>query len=74
MDVRGQIFRRIKQPQKSLPAHARGRFTSPIPRCNLFVSCALVVGPDSLFDLRIADYQKPPALHVAAARRTHARL
>src|SRR5689334_18550605 len=28
----------------------------------------LVQGPDSLLDLRIADYQEPPTLHVSAAR------
>jgi hypothetical protein len=45
MDVRGQIFRRIEQPQKSFAAHARGRFSSPIPRRNLLVPGSLVVGP-----------------------------
>src|SRR5271165_2979472 len=74
MDVRGQIFRRVEQPQKSFPAHARGRFTRPIPRCNLFIPGALVVGPDSLLDLRIADYQETPSLRVAAARGPDARL
>ena len=39
----------------------------------MLVPGALVVGPDSLFDLCIADYQEAPALHVPAARRTHTR-
>ena len=30
VNVRSQIFRRFEQPQKALPAHARGRFTNPI--------------------------------------------
>jgi hypothetical protein len=68
MNVCGQTFCRVEQPQKSLPAHARGRFTSPIPWCDLLVPRALVVGPDSLLDLRISDYQEPPALHVSATR------
>jgi hypothetical protein len=50
MDVRGQIFCRIEQPQEALAAHARGRFTGSIPRRNLLIPSALVVGPDSLFD------------------------
>jgi len=72
MNVRGQILCRVEQPQKSFPAHARGRFTSSVAWGNLLVPRTLVQGPDSLLDLRVADYQEPPALHVAAARRTHA--
>ena len=30
-------FRRVEQPQKSLSAHARGRFTRPIPWTDLFI-------------------------------------
>jgi hypothetical protein len=74
VDVRRQIFRRVEQPQKSLAAHARGRFARPITWRNLLVPSALVIGSDSFLDLRIADYQEPPALHVAAARGTNARL
>jgi hypothetical protein len=33
----------------------------------------LVQGPDRLLDLRIADYQESPALHISAARGTDAR-
>jgi hypothetical protein len=53
---------------ESLPAHARGGFTSPIPWRNPLVPSALVVGPDSLLDLGIPDDEEPPALHIAAAR------
>ncbi len=48
-----------------------GKFTRPRPRRNLFVPCALVVSPHGLLDFRIADQQKPPALHVSAARRAN---
>ena len=41
----GQIFRCIEQPQKSLAAHARGRFTSPISRGDPLIPAPLVVGP-----------------------------
>jgi hypothetical protein len=44
----------------------QSRLTCPIPWRNLFIPCALVVRPDSFLDLRIAGYQKPPALHGAA--------
>ena len=47
-DVRGQILSCIKQPQKSLAAHARGRFTSPISRGDLLVPGALIQSPDRL--------------------------
>jgi hypothetical protein len=36
VNVCGQIFRRIEQPQELLPAHARSRFTGPIPWGDLF--------------------------------------
>src|SRR3984893_14921584 len=71
MNVIGQIFRRIEQPQKSLADHARGGFTRPIPWGNLLVPRTLVQGSDRLLDLWIADYQELPALHISAARRTH---
>ena len=74
MNVRGQIFRRIEQPQKSLPAHARGRFTGSIPWGSLLIPGPLVVGPYRLLDRRIFDDEKAPTLHVSAAWRTHARL
>jgi hypothetical protein len=44
---------------------AAGRTQPPLPR--------LIQGPDSLLDLRIADYQETPALHISAARCTDAR-
>jgi hypothetical protein len=66
--VVGQIFRRREHPLKPLPAGGRSRFASPIPWGDLFIPSALVQSPDSLFDLRIADYQEAPALPVAAAR------
>jgi hypothetical protein len=66
MDVVGQMFRRIEQPQKSLAAGARGRFTSPVPWGDLLVPRTLVQGPDRLLDLRIADYLKPPTLACSA--------
>src|SRR6516162_5402152 len=72
MDVRGEIFCRIEQPQKSLTAHARGRFSGAITGRNLSVPGPLVEGPDCLLDLRISDYQEPPTLHVSPARGTHA--
>jgi hypothetical protein len=53
---------------KPLPAGARSRFTKSIPRGDPFIPSPLIQGPDSPFDLRIADYQKAPTLHVAAAR------
>src|SRR5580700_12308196 len=74
MNVIGQIFRRIEQPQKSLADHARGGFTRPIPWGNLLVPRTLVQGSDRRLDLWIADYQELPALHVSAARRTHTSL
>jgi len=67
-DVRGQILSRVEQPQKSLAAHARSRFTSPISRGDLFIPCSLVQGPDSLLDLRITDHQEPSALHIRPSR------
>src|SRR5262249_20410399 len=63
-------FCRVEQPQKSLPAHAWGRFTRPMPWRNLFIPGALVQGRDRLRDLRIAGNQKPPALHISTAGRT----
>src|ERR1700730_18382509 len=51
MNVIGQIFRRIEQPQKSLADHARGGFTRPIPWGNLLVPRTLVQGSDRLLDL-----------------------
>jgi hypothetical protein len=69
----GQIFRRPQHPLKSLPAGARSRFTSPVPWGDLFIPGALVQGPDSLFYHWIADYEEPPALHIAAAGGTDAR-
>ena len=54
---RGQIFRCVEQPQKSLPAHARGRVASTIPGRDLLFPRAFVVCPDRLLNLRIADYQ-----------------
>jgi hypothetical protein len=42
MNVIGQIFRRIEQPQKSLADHARGGFIRPIPWGNLLVPRTLV--------------------------------
>jgi hypothetical protein len=71
MNVRRQMFRRIEQPQKSVSAHARSRFTRPVPWCDLLVPRTLVQGPDRLLDLRVADNQEPPALHVPAARGTY---
>src|SRR5262249_21979340 len=47
--------------------------TRPIPWGHLFIPGAFVQGPDNLFDLRISDYEEPPALHISAARRTDAR-
>jgi hypothetical protein len=44
------------------------------PRRNLFIPSALVVSADRLLDTGVPDHQKPPPLHVAAARRTDARL
>src|SRR5439155_26702052 len=40
---------------------------------NLLVPRAFVAGSDSLLDLRIADDQEPPALHISSAWGTHAR-
>src|SRR5215469_14598162 len=74
VDVRGQIFRRGQQPQELLPAHARSWFTGPIPWSDPLIPGPLVVGPHSLLDLRITDYQKPPLLHISAAWRTNTRL
>src|SRR5262249_28938873 len=50
-------------PVAGLPARY-GRPTRPGHACQ---------GPDSLFDLCIADYQEPTALHITAARRADAR-
>jgi hypothetical protein len=51
MNVRGQIFRSVQQPQKSLPAGARGRFTPDRYRGAIYSSpCSLVQGPDCLLD------------------------
>jgi hypothetical protein len=63
MDVRGQIFYRVEETEKALPAHARGRFTGSIPRCDLLVLCTLVVGPDSLLDRFVLHHEEPPPLH-----------
>jgi hypothetical protein len=56
MDVSGEIFSRIEQPQKPIP----------IPGANLFVPGPLVVGPDRILDRRVLDDEKPPPLHIAA--------
>jgi hypothetical protein len=74
MDVRCQIFRHVEQPQKSLTVHAWGGFTSPIPWRDLLVPGSLVERSDRLLDTGVPDNQEPPALHISAAGRTHARL
>src|SRR5271155_5424297 len=74
MNVIGEMFSGGKHSLEPLPARARGRFTRPILWGNLLVPCALVQGPDRLPDLRIANYQESPALHISATRRAHARL
>jgi hypothetical protein len=74
MYVIGEIFSGGKHPLEPLSAGAGGRFTRPMPRRNLFIPSTLVQGPDPLLDLRVADYQKPPALHISTARGTDARL
>src|SRR5271169_2654007 len=74
MDMRCQILGRVEQPQKSLAAHPRGRFTGPITRCNLLVPGTLVIGPDRQLDLGVPDHEKPPPLHVTTAWRTDTRL
>jgi hypothetical protein len=71
MDVRGQIFRRIEQSQKSLSAHTRGRFARPIPWTDLSFQARLYKAPDRLIDLRVSDYQEPPALHIRPSRTRH---
>jgi len=48
MDVRGQIFCRVEQSQKSLSAHTGDRFASPVPWGDLFIPRTFVVGPDRL--------------------------
>jgi hypothetical protein len=62
----GEMLSSGKHPLKPLPAGARCRFPSPIPWGHLLVPSPFVQGPDSHFDLRIADHQEPPTLHVAA--------
>src|SRR5580704_11317379 len=46
---------------------------APISWRDLLIPGALIQGPDRLLDLRIADYQEAPALHISATRGTHAR-
>ena len=70
----GQIFSRRQHPLKPLPAGARGRFTGTIPWGHLFIPSPLIQGHDRLLDLRIADDEEPPSLHVSTARRTDTRL
>ena len=69
MDVCSQILRCRQHSLKPLSAGVRGRFTRSIPWGDLFIPGALVHGPDRLFDLRIADDQESPSLHVSTARR-----
>src|SRR6516165_4060861 len=73
VDVRGQIFCRSEQPQKSLLAPARGGFPSPMPRGDLFIPGVLVQAPNRLLDLVVSDDQEPPPLHISAAGSTYAR-
>jgi hypothetical protein len=74
VNVRGQIFCRIEQSQKSLAAQAGSRFTSPTPGRNLLVPGPLVIGPNCPFDLGVLDHEEPPTLHISAARRTNTHL
>ena len=62
VDVVGEMFGGGKHPLKSFPAGARSRFPGAIPWRNLLIPGPLIQGPDSLFDLRIADHQEPPTL------------
>src|SRR5689334_23043498 len=73
MYVIGEMFGGGKHPLETLPVRARCRFTRLIPWSNLLVPGSLVQRPDSLFDLRITDYQEPPPLHISAARCTDPR-
>ena len=67
MDVSGEIFSRIEQPQKPIPVHSRRWFAGPITRPNLFVPGAFVERSDCLFDLGVLDDEKPPPLHISVA-------
>jgi hypothetical protein len=74
MDVSREIFCRIEQPQKSIPAHARRGFASPVARCYLLIPGPLIQGLDRLLDAGISDHEEAPALHIATAWRTDAGL
>jgi hypothetical protein len=52
-----------------VPGSCLGQVRQPDTEGRPVHPCTLVQGSDSLFDFRITDYQKPPALHVAAAGR-----
>ena len=69
--ARQDMLRRVEQSQKSFPTDARGRFTGPIPRCNLLVprSCS---NPLPLY-FGVGDHQEAPALHVFPTWRAHSR-
>src|SRR6267378_4210139 len=73
VDVIGQILGRVEHPPKALGAGSGSRFAGPISRRDHFIPGPLVVVPDRLLDLRVANDEEPPALHVAAGRRRHAR-
>jgi hypothetical protein len=66
MDVVGQILGRVKHPREAVRACAGGWLACPVSRADHFVPSTLVIGPDRLLNLRFADHEEPPALHIAA--------
>jgi hypothetical protein len=67
MDVIGKILGRIEHPPKALGPCSGGRFACAIPRCNYLIPGPLVVGPDRLLDLGVADDKAYAARAVVSA-------
>jgi hypothetical protein len=64
----------VEQPQKSLAAHAGGRYARPIPWGDLLIPHARLYKAPTVLDLRVTDYQEAPALPISATRGTDTRL
>src|SRR5882672_3311217 len=58
----------------SIPVHSGRGFTLPVTRGDHLVPGAFVIRPDSLFDRCVPNNEKPPPLHIAAARSANAGL
>jgi mRNA-degrading endonuclease HigB of HigAB toxin-antitoxin module len=66
MKMLGEVVRRGEHALEALRGGPGRWRAGAIARHRIFFPGAFVIGRDGFFDLRVLDYQKAPALHVAA--------